>query len=337
MLSIHKMALLMVASLCVMIFTGACGYKENPPPDNISYRLKWLFNISSAGDIWADVHGHFQKQGLTVNVKPGGPERDAIKELELGHAHFGVASADQVIRAVSKGAPIVVLAQLFQENPLQWIYRPDKTKLESPADLKGKIIGVTFGGNDETIMRALLAKHDIDENDVGLFSVRYDYTPFYQGNVDLWPIYRNAQAIIIGNRLKDAGEKIAFFNPHEAGITFVANSVITTQKFLEEHPETVKKFMDALLTAWKESLDPANREKVIETVHRFDLETPVEIIREQLEITRNLTVPLGDYAKGGEFFGKIDTDAWKDTEKIMLDQKVILKPVNIEKYLKPEN
>lgn len=335
MLSIHKKTILAVMALYLIIFAGACGYGEKPPLVNIVYRLKWLFNISSAGDILADVHGHFLEQGLTVTVKPGGPERDAIKELELGHAHFGVASADQVIRAVSKGAPIVVLAQLFQSNPLQWIYRPDKTKIESPKDLKGKIIGVTFGGNDETIMRALLAKHDIDENEVELFSVRYDYTPFYQGNVDLWPIYRNAQAVIIGNRLRNAGEQIAFFNPHEVGITFVANSVVTTRKIMAEHPETVKKFMDALLAAWKKSMDPANKEKVIETVHQFDLDTPKEIIREQLEITRELTVPFGDFARGGEFFGKIDPIAWKETEKIMLDQKLIPQPVNIEKYLKP--
>jgi NitT/TauT family transport system substrate-binding protein len=332
-----KKTLLVATALSVIIIAGSCGYREKTPLDKINYRLKWLFNISSAGDIWADVHGHFQQQGLTVTVKPGGPERDAIKELELGHAHFGVASADQVIRAVSKGSPIVVLAQLFQTNPLQWIYRPDKTKIESPANLKGKIIGITFGGNDETIMRALLARHDIDENEVEFFSVRYDYTPFYEGNVDLWPIYRNAQAVIIGNRLLDAGEQIAFFNPHKAGITFVANSVVTTQKILMEHPETVKKFMNVLLTAWKESMDPANKEKVIETVHRFDLDTPMEIIREQLEITRDLTIPFGDYAKGSEFFGKIDPTAWKDTEKIMLDQKLIPKPVKIENFLKPVN
>ena len=35
-----------------------------------------------------------------------------------------------------------------------------------------------------------------------LFSVRYDYTPFYQGKVDLWPLYRNAQAPIIGDKLR---------------------------------------------------------------------------------------------------------------------------------------
>ena len=72
------------------------------------------------------------------------------------------------------------------------------------ADLKGKIIGVTYGGNDETIMRALLAKYDIKEDQVKLYSVRYDYTPFYQGEVDLWPLYRNAQAPIIGAKLQKA-------------------------------------------------------------------------------------------------------------------------------------
>jgi NitT/TauT family transport system substrate-binding protein len=337
MIKIGKKIILIITAFCVTLVSGSCGYKEKSSPETINYRLKWLFNISSAGDIWADVHGHFKEQGLTVNVKPGGPERDAIKELELGYAHFGVASADQVIRAVSKGAPIVVIAQLFQVNPLQWIYRPDRITIESPADLKGKIIGVTFGGNDETIMKALLAKHQIDEDKVELFSVRYDYTPFYQGNVDLWPIYRNAQAVIIGNRLKDAGEQISFFDPHDAGITFVANSVVTTQHIITEHPEIVEKFMNALLTAWNESMDPVNQEKVVETVHQFDLDTPMEIIREQLKITRDMTIPFGEFVKGGDFFGKINSTAWKETEKIMLDQKLIPGPVKIEKYLKAGN
>ena len=119
----------------VLIFTvvlGGCARDEEKPLEEVSYRLKWLFNISVVGDLYAYDSGLFAKNGLNVTVKPGGPEKDAIKELELGHAQFGVASADQVIRAVSKGAPIVVIAQLFQVNPLHWIYRPDKTPLKTP-------------------------------------------------------------------------------------------------------------------------------------------------------------------------------------------------------------
>jgi NitT/TauT family transport system substrate-binding protein len=173
----------------------ACGPEEKL--EEVNYRLKWLYNVSTVGDLYAEAQGYFVRSGLKVNVKPGGPERDALKELELGHAQFGVASADQVLRAVAKGSPIVVLAQLFQINPLNWIYRPGQTSSQH-RKIEGKTIGVTFGGNDETIMRAILAKYGIAENEVNLFSVRYDYTPFYEGKVDFWPLYLNAEAVVIG-------------------------------------------------------------------------------------------------------------------------------------------
>jgi NitT/TauT family transport system substrate-binding protein len=319
---------LLIGALACLLILGGCGKKEQG--EEVTYRLKWLFNISVVGDLWADAHGNFSRKGLKVTVKPGGPEKDAIKELEIGHAHFGVASADQVIRAVSKGSPIVVLAQLFQVNPLHWIYRPDRTPLSTPQDLKGKTIGITYGGNDETIMRALLAKYDIREDQVKLYSVRYDYTPFYKGEVDLWPLYRNAQAPIIGEKLRQAGERFDLMSPSLLGIKFVANSVITTQKMLEERPDTVKRFIEALMEAWREALFTEHKEEAIETVLKYDEETPAEIVAKQLPATRVLMLPGTDST-----FGKIDVEAWKQTEQIMLDQKLIDTPVNIEKYLKP--
>ena len=318
-----------LGALTYLILLSACSQKEQPG-EEVAYRLKWLFNISVVGDLWADAHGNFADKGLRVTVKPGGPEKDAIKELEIGHAQFGVASADQVIRAVSKGSPIVVLAQLFQVNPLHWIYRPDKIALKTPQDFKGKTIGITYGGNDETIMRALLAKYDIREDEVNFFSVRYDYTPFYSGKVDLWPLYRNAQAPIIGEKLRKAGEVFDLMSPSKLGIQFVANSVITTQKMLDERPQTVKRFMEALLQAWRAALKPENKEKAIETVLKYNQETAEEIVRMQLPATRILMLPSGDFE-----FGKIDVAAWKQTEKIMLAQKLINGPVYIENILKP--
>lgn len=319
---------LIVGVLAGLLILGGCGEKNQG--EEVTYRLKWLFNISVVGDLWADTQGNFSRNGLKVTVKPGGPEKDAIKELEIGHAHFGVASADQVIRAVSKGSPIVVLAQLFQVNPLHWIYRPDRTPLSTPQDLKGKTIGITYGGNDETIMRALLAKYEIREDQVKLYSVRYDFTPFYRGEVDLWPLYRNAQAPIIGEKLRKAGERFDLMSPSGLGIKFVANSVITTQKMLDERPDTVKRFITALMEAWREALFGENKDKAIETVLKYNQETPAEIVAKQLPATRILMIPRKDST-----FGKIDVEAWKQTEKIMLEQKLIPAPVNIENRLIP--
>lgn len=326
----NRVIVVLVTLIALFPAFSGCGKKQEEMT-KVSYRLKWLFNASVAGDIYADANGFFEKEGLDVEVKEGGPERDAIKELEMGHAQFGVASADQVIRAVSKGAPVVVLAQLFQANPLQWIYRPDENRIDKPEDIRGKVVGITFGGNDETIMRALLAKYGIKENEVNLFSVRYDYTPFYEHKVALWPVYRNAQGVIIGDQLEKAGEKAAFFDPDASGIRFVANSVITTEKMIKEHPETVKKFVSALVKAWNEALHPANSGKTVETIGKFDKDTSSDVIRRQLDITRRFMKPSEKTV-----FGAIDIAAWKQTESIMLGQKLIPAPVDIGKRLKTE-
>jgi NitT/TauT family transport system substrate-binding protein len=295
----------------------------------VTYRLKWLFNMSTLGDLYADRNQMFTKRGLRVTVKAGGPERDAIKELELGYAQFGVASADQVIRARAKGASVVVLAQLFQINPLQWIYRADKIKLERLADLKGKTLGITYGGNDETIMRTLLAKGNISESEVKLFSVRYDYTPFYRHKADIWPVYRNTQAVFIGEKLRQAGERVAFFNPAHFGVKFVANSVVTSERMLKEHPQTVRKFMDGLLSGWREALEPPNAQKAIVCLRQFDKDTAQNILEAQLRITRDLIKPEPDTK-----IGTIDVAGWEMTEQIMLDQKQIQKPIGIKKALR---
>ena len=308
----------------------ACGSKTAQDKEQVTYRLKWLFNISVVGDLYAVVHGKFAAEDLRVIVKEGSPERDAIKDLELNHAQFGVASADQVIRAVSKGAPVVVLAQLFQANPLQWIYRPGKTAIGSPQDLKGKTVGITFGGNDETIMRALLLKHNISTDDVKFFSVRYDYAPFYQGEVDLWPIYRNAEGIVIGEKLVRAGEEVAFFSPDDFGVHFVANSVITTESMLREHFETSQSFLTALLQGWREALDMDNQEKALTTIQEFDKDTPLHLLTKQLAATRLLMKPNSETD-----IGAIDEKAWQQTERIMLEQKLIPRSISVERILRP--
>ncbi len=296
--------------------------------EQITYRLKWLFNTSVVGDLYADSHRLFTKEGLTVTVKEGGPERDAIRELELGRAQFGVASADQVIRALSKGAEVVVLAQFFQVNPLQWMYRPDKITINRLIDLKGQLLGVTFGGNDETILRTLLAKAGLTEADVKLYSVRYDYTPFIQKIVNFWPVYRNTQAVFLGDKLRGSGDVFAFFNPADYGVRFVANSLVTSREILKSRPQTVRKFTAALLRGWQAAMQLENANQAVETLRRYDKDSSVETLQQELAITRSLVQPDAAIP-----IGFIDTAAWKQTEQIMVTQGLVPAPVDVEGVL----
>lgn len=321
--------LLSVFIVCFSLLFSLPGIKIAEASEAVTYRLKWLFNASVIGDIYADVHGHFKAQGLDVTIKEGGPERDAIRELELGYAEFGVASADQVIRALAKGSPVVVIAQLFQVNPLQWIYRTENLEIIRIEDLKGKVVGITFGGNDETIMRTLMAKAGVTEKDISIFSVRYDYTPFYQKRVDIWPVYRNSQAPILEKKLGDLGESVAYFNPAAHGVKFVANSVVTSRRMVEAHPDVVEKFTRALLQGWEDALNPENEEQALKTLRKFDKDTASDIMRKQLVITRSLIKPFKNTR-----IGTVDLEAWQQTEKIMLEQKQIPGPVGVEKVIR---
>lgn len=313
------MAELMV--LCMMLFfTTASAFAGN----TLNYRLKWLFNTSVAGDIIADTGGFFKKAGLDVSVNEGGAGKNAIKELELGYADFGVASADQVIRALEKGADVVVLAQLFQVNPMQWIYRSDQSEIRTLSDLKGRHIGVTFGGNDETIMNTLLAKAGLTSKDVRLSSVRFDFTPFLKKEVDVWPVYRNAQGVILEDKLAAEGEQVKFFNPAAYGVSFVANSVVTSGAMMEKHPDTVKAFMTALLSAWEFAVDPANEADVLALIKKKDKGTRDDIRQKQLQATRPLIKP-----DNRTKIGIIDARAWRQTESIMVKAKQIMTPVDV--------
>ncbi|MFZ7128695.1 MAG: ABC transporter substrate-binding protein [Desulfobacterales bacterium] len=313
------------------IVLGLLAPAKPSAAEAVNYRLKWILNSSVVGDLYADVHGHFRAENLEVTVKAGGPERDAIKELELGLAEYGAASADQVIRALSKGSPVVVIAQLFQINPLQWIYRDSDPAITELSHLRGKTIGVTFGGNDEAILRTLLGKAGLTEADVKLFSVRYDYTPFYQRRVDIWPVYRNTQAVFLSRKLGEEGEVLRFFNPVRFGVQFVANSVVTSRKRAAEHPDQVRRFVTALLKGWRDALDPVNQGRALEVLRKFDRDTDPEVIREQLEETRRLILPSPDVK-----LGSFDYAAWRQTEKIMLEQEQIPHPVVVENALMPE-
>ena len=294
----------------------------------LNYRLKWLFNTSVAGDIYADAKGYFEKAGLLVNVKEGSPEKNAITELELRRADFGVASGDQVIRALDKGAEIFVVAQLFQVNPMQWIYRADQPEIKTLQDLKGRRIGITFGGNDETIMNTLLARAGIPKKEMNFTGVRFDFTPFLKQQVDVWPVYRNSQGVILKNKLAMEGESVHFFNPADFGVNFVANSVITSKALLKERPDIVEKFVNALLKGWKTAMDPANEAAALKVVKQKDRINSDEIRRKQLDATRDLIKPSKSVK-----IGTINIKAWKQTESIMLREKQIKKPVHIETRL----
>ncbi len=322
-----------------MLFAAACsnesaseksgkGAKSNHKP--VTLRLKWLCNASAAGSLWAERAGFFRRAGMSVVIKEGGSGHDAITEIEMGRAQFGIASADQVIRAVSKGARIRVLAQIFQKNPLQWIYiRGVTPDITDPSQLAGLTVGITFGGNDEAVFTALMRRFGLQPGDVNIYGVHYDYAPFWRHEVNLWPVYKNTEGIVLRNRLLQRGEEAAFFDPERYGIDFPANSLITSEEICSSRPELAERFRQTLLQGWTAALLEENIQAVALALNSVDPDSPVTVLEEQLRATRPLVFDRGRCS------GRINVPAWMQTASTMLEQGLVEQHVDIKAVLAP--
>lgn len=316
-----KKIVILVGMVLFATITASAASK----PDNLVYRLKWKFNTSVAGDIYAQEKGYFTEKGLSVTIKEGGPGINAISELELGRSHFGVASADQVIKALDKGAKIVVLAQLFQVSPMQWIYRGDRSEIKTLEELRGLRIGITFGGNDEAVMKTVFAMAGLKEKDVQIISVRANNAiPFFKGDADLWPVYLNSQGVKYKSDLAREGQTVRFFDPGRFGVNFVANSVITSQAMIEKHPKIVDLFLTALLKAWEAAMDKNNAADTLAVVKKLDRGNNDNIRQMQLDATRGLIKPSASVA-----IGTIDVKGWEQTRDILFSEGLIKNKVDI--------
>ncbi len=337
-MKIRLKALLLAGSLLLTSALFGCqqgpgtkGPKGEKGPTKVTYRLKWLFNASTAGDLWAKEKNIFKQKGLEVDLKEGGAEQDAIEEIELGRAQFGVASADQVLRAVSKGADVVVLAQIFQINPLQWIYMKSRVNLENldKAALKKALqkltVGITYGGNDEAIFMALAKSLGLDPSKLHTYAITYDYGPFWQGKVELWPCYRNTQGIALAEKMRSMKDEAGFLNPARYGINFVANSLVTSKRYAKTHPKVIKAFTEAVLEGWQQALEEKNLKQVMSILERYEKTLSPSIIEKQVRATRRLVIPEGNHA-----LGYINKEAWTQTEQVMFDEGLLNKRVEVE-------
>ena len=332
----------LVGLIVAFTIASAASYVllTSPSYDNttLTYRLKWLANTGFVGDLYADNYGLYTEEGLEVLVEPGGPENNPIRGLGTGRVEFGVASSDQVIRALAKAdtangnqRKLVVIAQIYHQNPVRWIHRSPSVMVDDSSDLEQYSIGVTAGDTDETIFRALENKYKLN---LSTREVSYSYAPFFNESVDLFPVYLNTQGVEIKRQMASSGIKTAFFNPTDYGVNIASNSIVTTARKIREEPDTVRAFLRATLKGWREALDKENLEKSINVMAShtdFDkskADSVRSILRRKIQYTRKLVVPADE-----ESIGTIDTTAWKQAEKIMLKQGLIRRRVGIVDHI----
>ena len=115
--------------------------------DDVTLQLKWVTQAQFAGYYVALDKGFYEAEGLNVTIKPGGPDIAPPQVMAGGGADVMVDWMPSALAAREKGLPLVNVAQPFKRSGMMLTCRAD-SGVKTPADFKGKVLGVWFGGNE---------------------------------------------------------------------------------------------------------------------------------------------------------------------------------------------
>ena len=115
--------------------------------DKLTLQLKWVTQAQFAGYYVAKDKGMYEAAGLDVEIKPGGPDIAPPQVIAGGGADVIVDWMPSALASREKGVPLVNIAQPFKASGMMLTCLKE-TGITSPADFKGRTLGVWFFGNE---------------------------------------------------------------------------------------------------------------------------------------------------------------------------------------------
>ena len=109
---------------------------------DVPFALDWKFEGPAAPYFVAIDNGHFEAQGLSVEIAAGAGSLEAIPKVATGAFPVGFADINSLIKFLDQnpGAPVIAVMMVYDKPPFAVIGRVSQGVSE-PADLAGKILG----------------------------------------------------------------------------------------------------------------------------------------------------------------------------------------------------
>ncbi len=152
-------------------------------PDKVSLQLGWVTQAQFAGYYAALEQGFYTAENLEVTIRPGGPDIAPEQVVAGNQAEFGINWLANLLSVREQGTPLVNIAQIYTNAGMREISWKE-SNINSPADLKGKKVGIWFFGNEFTLL-ATLNKYGINKDtDVTLVQQPFDMSLLLNKEVD---------------------------------------------------------------------------------------------------------------------------------------------------------
>ncbi len=111
--------------------------------DKVTFLTSWFAQAEHGGFYQAKASGLYEKAGLDVTLKMGGPQVNGAQLLLAGETDFMMGYDLQVLKMLEQGHPVITVATSFQFD-LQGMMTHDN--VAGLADLKDKTILVATSG-----------------------------------------------------------------------------------------------------------------------------------------------------------------------------------------------
>lgn len=210
--------------------------------EKMTLLLDWFVNPDHAAIIVAQQKGYFADNGLDVEiVEPADPSMPP-KLVAAGQADLAVDYQPQLQLSVANGLPIVRVGTLVG-TPLNSLIVLENSTIKNLADLKGKKIGYSVSGFEDSLLKAMLGAVNLTEKDVEMVNVNWSLSPsLISGQVDaVIGAFRNFEL----NQMKLEKHPGRAFYPEENGVPAYDELILVAKK--DTMPTAkIKAFLTAL-------------------------------------------------------------------------------------------
>ncbi|MFC1013977.1 ABC transporter substrate-binding protein [Pasteurella multocida] len=195
--------------------------------EKLTLLLDWFVNPDHAAIIVAHQKGYFAQQGLEVEiVEPADPSLPP-KLVAAGKADLAVDYQPQLQIQVAEDLPLTRVGTLVA-TPLNSLIVLEKSAIKSLADLKGKKIGYSVSGFEDSLLKAMLDSANLTDKDIEMVNVNWSLSPsLISGQVDaVIGGFRNFEL----NQMKLEKQPGRAFYPEEHGVPVYDELILVANK-----------------------------------------------------------------------------------------------------------
>ena len=266
--------------------------------DKVTFLTSWFAQAEHGGFYQAKATGLYDKAGLDVTIKMGGPQVNGAQLLLAGETDFLMGYDIQVLKGREQNQPLVTVASSFQFD-LQGLMTHDD--VADIAALKGKPILIA-GSSRITFWPWLRAKYGFTDDQIRPYT--FNLQPFFADKNVAQQAYPSSEPY----QAQEQNEKVKFFLLADGGYPPYGSTIVTTEKMIAEKPDVVARFVKASLEGWRDYMqNPAPGNALIKADNPKMTDGQIAFAIEKLK--ENKAVDGGDAATQG--IGVITTERYK--------------------------